>query len=366
LKILETNLKKGFVKVVPETLDDFWHLYNVVYKGDEVHAYTTRELKLDEKYARPKRGERISVFLGVHVENVAWDKLLGKLRIHGRICSAPENVPTGVYHTLSIALHTPITIVKKSWSKHHLERLKEASRASEKPIVILSIDDEGYALATTAQYGVDIKIEEKIKLPGKLETEKRASATNEFFRKTLISLRQIWNSSHYPIIIIGVGFVKNDFAKFLRNEATDIAKSVMDVKSVNNGGTAGIYEALRSGILASTIKKTRVIEETEIMEEILKRLGKGEATVAYGLAETEKAAELGAIEKLVVADSTLRKASDEDRLLIEELMKEVEQKNGQIAIISTEHEAGAKLIALGGIGALLRYPCQTRNSDLKN
>ncbi|MBS7632522.1 mRNA surveillance protein pelota [Candidatus Bathyarchaeota archaeon] len=341
MKILETNLKNGYVKVVPETLDDFWHLYNVIYKGDEVYAYTTRELKLDEKYARPKRGERISVFLGVKVENVVWDKLLGKLRIHGRICSAPENIPTGVYHTLSIALHTPMTIVKKSWSKHHLERLEAASKASEKQIIILSIDDEGYALATTAQYGVDIKQEERVKLPGKLETEKRAGAMNEFFRKTLTSLRQVWDCMHHPIIIIGVGFVKNDFAKFLRNEATDIAKSVMDVKSVNNGGTAGIYEALRSGILTSTIKKNRVIEETEIIEEILKRLGKGEATVTYGFAETEKAAKLGAVEKLVVADSTLRKADDEDRLLLERIMKEIEQKNGKIAIISTEHEAGA-------------------------
>jgi Predicted RNA-binding proteins len=39
------NLKKGFVKVVPESLDDLWHLYNIIYKGDEVYAYTTREIK---------------------------------------------------------------------------------------------------------------------------------------------------------------------------------------------------------------------------------------------------------------------------------------------------------------------------------
>ena len=48
LKILETNLKKGFVKVVPDTMDDFWHLYNVIYKNDVVYSYTTREIKPDE------------------------------------------------------------------------------------------------------------------------------------------------------------------------------------------------------------------------------------------------------------------------------------------------------------------------------
>ncbi|MCK4434887.1 hypothetical protein KAU92_05300, partial [Candidatus Bathyarchaeota archaeon] len=40
---------------------------------------------------------------------------------------------------------------------------------------------------------------------------------------------------------------------------------------------------------------------------------------------------------------------------LEELMNVVEQKGGKIMIVSTEHEAGEKLTALGGIAALLRY-----------
>lgn len=356
MKILETNLKKGFVKVVPETFDDLWHLYNVIYENDEVYAYTTREIKPDEKYARPKRGERVSVFLGVKVEKVVWDRLLGRLRVHGAICEAPEIVPTGAHHTLNVALNTPITIVKREWAKHHIERLERASITSEKPMIIVAIDDEGYTIATTAQYGVEIKIEERIKLPGKLEAEKRDTATREYFKKTLNSLRQIWTAMHSPIVILGVGFVKNDFAKFLENEAADIAKAVVDVKSVNNSGAAGIYEALRSGVLWKAMKQLRIVEETEMVEEILKGLGKGESNITYGLEEVEKAAKLGAIEKLLITDTMLRRSSDEKRLHIEELMKIVEQKSGKIMVISTEHEAGAKLLALGGIAAILRFP----------
>ena len=356
LKILGRNLKKGFVKIIPENFDDLWHLYNVIYKNDEVYAYSTREIKPDEGgYARPKRGERVSVFLGIKVENVTWDKLLGRLRIHGTICEAPENVPTGAHHALNIALNTPATIVKEKWAEHHIERLERASKASEKPIIIVSIDDEGYAIATTAQYGVEIKAEENIKLPGKLEAEKRTGAIKEYFQKVLNSLRQIWNETHSPIAIIGVGFVKGDFAKFLENEATDVCESVVDVKSINNGGTAGIYEAVRSGVLLKTMKQMRIVEEAEVIEEILKRLGKGESNVTYGMKEVENAAQSGAVEKLVLADTMLREASDEGRLLVEDLMKKVEQKGGNIIIISTEHEAGTKLIALGGIAALLRF-----------
>jgi protein pelota len=356
MKILETNLKKGYVKVIPETFDDFWHLYNVIYKNDQVYANTTREMKPDEKYARPGRGERVPVFLGVKVEDVGWDKLLGRLRVHGTICEAPEAVPTGAHHTLNITLNTPITIVKKEWARHHVERLERARKTSEKPITIISIDDEGYAIATTAQYGVEEKIEERIRLPGKRETDKRSTALNEYFRKALNSLRQIWTVNHSPIAIIGVGFVKNDFAKFLQNEATDITKSIIDVKSVNNGGIAGIHEALRSGVLLKTMKHLRIGEESEIIEEILRRLGKGEKNVTYGFGEVENATKLGAVEKLVLADTMLRESTDEKRLLIEKIMTNVERKAGSVIVVSTEHEAGTKLLALGGIAAILRFP----------
>jgi len=54
-------------------------------------------------------------------------------------------------------------------------------------------------------------------------------------------------------------------------------------KSVNNGGTAGIYRipALRRSSAGS--KTMRVVEETEIIEEIMKRLGQSQNTVSYGL-----------------------------------------------------------------------------------
>jgi len=331
-------------------------LYNIIYRGDTVYAHTTREMKPDDKYARPVRGERVSVFLGVKVKDVAWDRFLGRLRIHGTICEAPETVPTGVHHTLSIALNTPVTIVKERWPRHHIERLERARKTSEKPLTIVSIDDEGYAIATTTQYGVELRIEERTRLPGKLEAEKRTAATNAYFRKVSEGLRRIWEEMHTSIVVIGVGFVKNDFAQYLKNEVPEVGKEVVDVKSVNNGGMAGIREALRSGVLSRTMRQLRIGDETEVVEEVLKRLGKGEKTVAYGPEEVQNATQQGAVEKLLVADTMLRDVDDEKRLSMEALMTEAERKAGNVMVISTEHEAGTKLVSLGGVAALLRFP----------
>jgi len=354
VKIIEKNISQGFVKVVPDSPDDLWHLYNVIYSGDEVYAYSSRAIKTDTEGSRPKSGERFSAFMGVKVISVGWDKFLGKLRVHGTICHAPEIVPTGAHHTISVALNQPVTIVKKEWPKHLLDRIVRASE-TEKPLLIISIDDEGFAIAETKQYGVEIRVEERMRLPGKHEADKRVEATKAYFKRALKSLSQLWVQNHCLIVVIGVGFVKGDFVSYLSEEAKEMSKSIVDVKSVNNGGTSGIYEALRSGLLLKASHQLRIVDEAETMEEVMKRLGKGEGTVTYGIEAVENAIIMGAVEKLVVADTTLRDAEETKRLKLEELMHQVEKRNASVTVVSTEHEAGAKLIALGGIAALLRF-----------
>jgi protein pelota len=355
LKIIEKNLHQGFVKVVPDTPDDLWHLYNVVYKGDEVYAMSSRAIKSDTATSRPKSAERVSAFMGVKVESVSWDKFLGKLRVHGLICHAPDIIPTGAHHTLAIALNQPMTIVKKEWPKHLLDRVTKASE-SEKPLLIISIDDEGFAIVETKQYGYETRVEQRMRLPGKTDADKRDEATKGYFRLALNSLQKLWTQNHSPIVIIGAGFVKNDFVKYLSDESREMSKAIVDVKSVNNGGTAGIDEALRSGVLLKAAHQLRIVDETETMEEVMKRLGKGEGTVTYGLDAVENAVMMGAVEKLVVADTKLRDADEAQRLKLEDLMHQVEKRNAAITVVSTEHEAGAKLLSLGGIAALLRFP----------
>lgn len=348
-------MRQNFVKVVPDSADDLWHLYNIIYKGDEVYAYSSRAIKSDTEASRPKSGERVSAFMGISVESVAWDKFLGKLRVHGIICHAPDIIPNGAHHTISIALNQPVTIVKKEWPKHALDRLTRAGE-TEKPMLIIAIDDEGFAIAETKQYGVEMRLEERIKLPGKYEAEKRSSAMNEYFKRALTSLNQLWLSAHNPVVIVGVGFIKNDFVKYIQDNSRDIAQSIADIKSVNNGGVSGIHEALRSGVLLKAVHQMRIIEETSVMEELMRRLGKGETTITYGIDDVENASQIGAIEKLIIADIKIRDAEEEPRLRIEKIMREVEHRAGTVTVISTEHEAGAKLLSLGGIGALLRFP----------
>jgi len=356
LKILEKRLKKGFVKVVPESLDDLWHLYNIIYPGDEVYARTTRVVKVEELYARPKEGRRVSVFLGVRVEKVFWDKSLNRLRVHGVIFEVPEDIGgRGTHHTLNVVIDKPLTIVKTQWLKHQEDRLDRASQVEAPLVTVMSIDDEEYCVAILRQYGVEVKAEKRTRLPGKLEADKRDEAIKSFFKSALQALQETWTNVRSPVVILGPGFVKNDFAKYVREKAADIADAIADVKGVNSAGLAGIQEALRSGVLAKTLKNIRIAEETRLVEELLEKLGRSTTDVTYGMSEVSRATEYGAVERLLIADTMLREASDQDRTIMESVMRNAEAKGGQVTVISTEHEAGAKLQGLGGVAALLRF-----------
>ena len=234
--------------------------------------------------------------------------------------------------------------------------MKRASKITASPLTIISIDDEEYCIAILRQYGIETKIGERTKLPGKFEAEKRVKAKKLFFRDALKSLREVWAHFNSQIVVIGPGFIKEDFVDYVEKEAKDVAKSVVAVKGVNSAGLSGIQESLRSGILYSVLRHVRVADEMKIMEEFLARLGKGKQDVTYGLGEVEKASNYGAVKKLLVADSALRETSDEKRIELEKIIKNVEETGGDIMVFSTEHEAGTKLLSLGGVAALLRFP----------
>jgi len=357
LKIFRIDLKKGFAKVMPESLDDLWHLYNIILKRDEVHARTTRQVKTDDQYARPTKAKRVPVNLGVQVEKMYWDRVLNRLRINGIVCEAPENLSIkGSRHTIDVSVNKPLTIIKKQWQKHQLDRLKRASKITAVPLTIISMDDEEYCVAILRQYGIEVKVGVRARLPGKFEAEKRVKAKQLFFKGALKSLREAWTPLNSPIVVIGPGFIKDEFVDYVRKEAKDVAASIVGVKGVNSAGLSGIQESLRSGILSNVLQHMRVADEMKAIEDFLSRLGKGKEDATYGFNEVEKAITYGAVEKLLVADSILRETTDEKRRALEKLMKNVEEARGTIMVLSTEHEAGTKLLSLGGVAALLRFP----------
>ena len=224
--------------------------------------------------------------------------------------------------------------IEKEWKEYHLRRLNE-SRETKQKFAIIVIDDEEATLAVVHEYGIEEKFRIFSNKCGK--DYKSDYDEKEYYGQILKKIKDI----NLPVAIVGPGFEKDKFISFAKNEIKNYF-----VDSVFNVGMAGVYEAIKRGVVKKLIEKSNVSREIETVEKILEEISKN-GNVAYGKEEVEKYINLGAVEKLVILNSLVREE--------EENIKRAEEKKADIIFVSDLHEGGKKLAALGGIAAFLRY-----------
>lgn len=351
MKILNEDRKEGIVKVFPETLDDLWHLSHIVKQGDNVSSKTTRRIQDNTgDKLRSDRGVKKTFFLGIDVENVGFHIFTGKLRLTGVITKGPEDlIPLGSHHTLEVKLHNPLIIKKPQWSKYYIDRLQRAVDASKKlSAIIVALEDDTATIGIIRQYGIEYYGPINGSISGKRVIDKnRNKHIVEFYQKVIDALLKFDDIQN--IIVAGPGFVKNDFHSFLKDKYKDLSSKVI-VENTGTGGRVGISEVIKKGTVEKLTVENRVAEEIQAVNELLVEIGKNSPKVVYGLDLTKQAINMGAVEKLLVLDKTIP-LND-----LENLMSIVENMNGEVITISSEHEGGEQLSALGGIAGILRFP----------
>ena len=354
MQIIEEKPKEGIVKVKAETLDDLWHLYHVIDPGDVVYAKTLRKQAQRSDSLRAEKVEVIPVYLGVRAEKINFHKFANQVRVTGPIVYASrEDVPLGKYHTITIEEGTVVTIQKPRWKEHHIERLREAVEASKRAKVMIVVIDEGEAdIALVREYGVEMVASIRRNLGGKRYNTDRESEEKRFFHDLAKTMAELMEREKIErAIVAGPGFVKEDFHKFLKENYPELAKKVV-IEDTSVTGRTGIYEVIKRGTVDKVYHENRVAKEVQLVEKVLENIARNNGLATYGLREVEEAVNYGAVETLLVLDELLK---SEHREKIEELMDAVRYARGEVVIVSSEHEGGEKLKALGGLAALLRF-----------
>lgn len=340
MQIVEEELRgrEGEIKLVPETLDDLWHLRFIIEKGDIVFATTKRASQSSDKLRSDK--EMVTVRLGIEVEKVEFHKFANRLRISGKIVAG---IDESGYHTINVSIGKEISIIKE-WKEEQLERLRKAVEDSNRPEVVMLTIEEGYAVAgVLRQWGVEEVFEERMGY-GKGMGDSR----KEFFGEVASKLS---NVEFRYLVVAGPGFAKNDFIEFLRERYPEMAQNVI-VVDVSSVGSRGFIEILKRKVVDRIVGEIRLAEEAEYIDRLLESIAKGER-VAYGKDEVMQAHNYRAIEVLLVADEFL--LQEREKWDVDSLLREVEEAGGKTVIMSTEFEPGKRLMSLGGIAALLRF-----------
>lgn len=345
MKIIYKDLKKGVVKLIPETMDDLWHLQHILDKGDLVKALTFRTAEQDDDKLRSKKAEKKPMFLGIRVEDVEFHQFSDRLRIHGVIEEGLQDL--GSHHTINIRAgeFKEITIVKEDWKMHHLKRLEEAVQSSKKAdIVFVSLDDDEAVAGVIRQSGVQVFAEIASHRSGKLY--KSSDNEREYFAEIIAVLKNI-KQKDTPLLIVGSGFAKDRLVAYGREKMPELFTPVF-LHGTGNSGLSGVYEAMRGGAAEKIGKENRVVLETRLVEQLLEEISKnGYAT--YGRNEVKDALRNGAVSHLLILDKVARTEEGEELLTL------AKEQGSDFSIINSTHDAGKRLEGLGGVAALLRF-----------
>jgi protein pelota len=350
------------VTLVPESLDDLWHLQYVLEPGDAVEGDTTRRIQRSDDRMRDTGGEREHMHVTLEVEEVEFHKFANRLRVSGVITGCSREDQLGHHHTLNVEPRKELTVTKR-FKPDQEERLREAVEASENPEVAVVTVEEGQAhVHTVAQYGV----EEYASIAGPTGKGEYAQSRSELFADLTDALRRLEVDA---IVLAGPGFTKEDALEYVEENAPELADRITTVDTAAVGDR-GVHEALKRGAVEEVQQETRIAREAEYVDELTERIA-GDGTATYGPEAVARAAEYGAVERLLVLDEFLRDVriraagpaaagdggdpgADPD-VDVDEVIRTVERQGGDVTVFSGEFAPGQQLRNLGGVAALLRY-----------
>jgi len=335
-EVRELRKRFGEIRLFPETLDDIWHLSHLVGPGDLVFATTFRSVEAATDKLRPEKVEKRPVRLGIRVEKVEFHQHTNRLRIGGVIESG---VDVTAHHTLNVEPGFELSVIRE-WRPVDCERIQRAVDASAYGVVhVVSVEEGEAQVYRLRQFGP----EWVTTVTTGSSKGAEAGTRSVLFEKTLDVLAAVTG----PLVVAGPGFVKDEFADYVKARAPDLAARMVVVET-RRIGRGAVQEVIGQGILERLLGDLHLAREVRLMDEVLLRIATSGA-VAYGIGEVRKAIAYGAAETVLVSDTLLR---DEEATAV---IERAEHVNASVVVLSTEFEPGERLAALGGAAALLRY-----------
>jgi len=350
MKLVHSNLKKGEVKVLTQSLDDLWYLSSIIEPKDIIQGKTLRKIKQVSSEERAKEATKRPVFMKLEVENVEFSKHSNVLRVSGVIKEAPEDIQLGSYHTFNIDNNTTIAIIKEQWLRYQLDKLKEACSEKKFSLLICVHDREEAYFALLRKYGYEVLAH----MQGEVQKKRAENIKKENFYLSIISKLNEYVERYKinQVILASPAFWKEDLLKELKDNEL---KEKIILATCSSATKNGIDEVIKRPEVREALKQERTAKEINKVEELFTEIAKSNLAV-YGLKETENASLMGAVKELLITDSLIQKSRMENFYAkIENMMKSVDKTKGSIIIISSEHEGGKRLDGLGGVAAILRF-----------
>jgi len=364
--------------------EDMWHANNLISVGDIVEAPASRKVDHQIGDTGSSNKERDTGNICVKVTSTFFDATAPSLHVTGKISKETPLASLGQFHTLDVRFYNknipPKFTLKKpdGWDSVARETLREAVTEDRPDALVAVVMQEGIAnvcIITNSQTIIKRRVESSI--PKKRSSSKETSGGMiSFYQKTLKALTDVLGDfqSSPPILLASPGFVAQDFRTYMQTEAARgsdkrlqrLARDAAVVHS-STGYVHSLNEVLKTPQVKATMRDSKYTSETSLMDQFYERLRKDDGRAWYGVKPVEKAIAEGAVGRgggvLLINNILFRSMDLPTRRRFVALVDKVKADGGEAKILSSDHESGQRLDALGGIAAILTYPIYDLDED---
>ncbi len=346
MRLLHRDPATGLLRLRLETPSDLWRISRLIRPGDRVGASTTRrDPEAPQEVASAERTRR-RVFLTLRAEQVEFHGFSKHVRVTGPIVEGPFDL--GRHHTLDLAEGEEVVVTKPELSSGERAVLDEGLAGRGDPTVLIAAVDWGdSALVRIHGRAIESVAEVRRTIAGKRYRGGQGEKDRASYVEELVSLVRREGPSATALVVAGPGFLKEELLKQLSEQDPPLAKKVR-LYPTSEGGRVGVEELLRSGRASEALRGSVAAEEADLVERLVRSLAGG-TRAAVGTREVAEAVEAGAVETLLVSDARL---TDPELLPV---LDRARAGQARLFVVRDQSEAGKRLSALGGVGAILRY-----------
>ncbi|KAI8982685.1 pelota-like protein [Pilobolus umbonatus] len=369
MKLISKNLEKdtsGSVTLLPEELEDMWHVYNLISKEDMIKATTIRRIQ-SESTTGSSTSQRVRMNLTITVSSVDFDPSAGLLRINGRVSKENPYVKLGSYHTIDLELNRNFSLFKPEWDIIALERVDDACDITKQADIAAVVCQEGLANLCFMTKHMTI-VKQRIEVP--IPRKRKGSVTNhdkglhKFYEQIYQSiLRHVHFDIIKALIIASPGFVKDQLYQYMMDQAVKTEnKLIMENKHkfmlihCSNGHKHALVEVMQDPSIQMKLADTKSAKEIQALDNFYQMMNTDPDRAFYGYKHVLMANERGAIRTLLLTDELFRSSDIATRKQYVALVEAVRAQGGLVYVFSSMHPSGEQLNQLTGIAAILSFP----------
>lgn len=353
------------LKLVMEDSEDVWIMYNIIATGDVIGCTSWRRVKGGLNH---QKDTRKLLYLEITAEKVKLDSPYdGKMRVSGKTSEGAPDVPVNSYHSFDLEIGLEFMVKKASWDDMAMRDIKRACDPASKAELGAIVMQEGIAhICLVTETITHLRNKVEISMPRKKRGDNSSfeKAMRKFFETTFESMkRNLPVDKLKAIVIASPGFVARGYYDFMfqeaarQNDRTFLkSKPKFLVASSSTGFLQGLTEVLGDEAVLHQLTNTRYASNAAVLEKFYDTLEHNPNRAWYGPQHIATAADMGAISKLLIADTLFRSEDVNTRKQYIALSEQVKQTGGEVFVFSTLHDTGKQLLALSGIACILSYP----------